>query len=77
MADNPYVARLEGHIFVRDPHHKVSDHWEIIRIFCFQGIQPNGHDWITFDALQKEAPSKSLKSGLKIEEDGTAHGDPP
>jgi hypothetical protein len=71
LAGNPYVARLEGHIFK-------TDHYEIIRIFCFQGIQPNGRDWIAFDALQTIAPGATAKEPrFHILEDGTAHGDPP
>jgi hypothetical protein len=71
FANNPYVAKLQGHIFK-------TDHYEIIRIFCFQGIQPNGRDWIAFDALQTIAPSGSaIRSRSNLLEDGTGHGDPP
>jgi hypothetical protein len=71
LADNPYVAKLEGHIFV-------TNHYEIIRLLCFQGIQPNGHDWIAFDALQTYGASGSGRtSRLHMLEDGTGHGDPP
>jgi hypothetical protein len=71
VGDNPYIAKLEGHIYV-------TDHYEIVRIFCFQGIQPNGHDWIAFDAMQTKASSSTAKkSGVNLLEDGTGHGDPP
>ena len=70
VAENPYVARLEGHVYV-------TDHYEIFRIFCFQGVQPDGRDWITFDALQIGARRRLRASGAGKEEDGTAHGDPP
>jgi hypothetical protein len=70
-AENPFTARLEGHI-------PVDSHWEIIRFFCFQGAQPNGRDWITVDALQKNpAPGVHDISNPKLLEDGTGHGDPP
>jgi hypothetical protein len=70
-AENPFTARLEGHI-------PVDDHWEIIRFFCFQGGQPNGRDWITVDALQKNAvPGGLMRSNPQLLEDGTGHGDPP
>jgi hypothetical protein len=58
---NPYTARLEGHICYK----KV---WEIVRFFCFQGVQENGRDWIVIDTRVQ---------GIQTLEDGTAHGDPP
>jgi hypothetical protein len=61
MADNPYTARLEGHV-------PIEGNWAIIRLFCFPKAQPNGHDWIAID---------SMFSGEAPDEDGTAHGDPP
>lgn len=61
LGGNPYTARLEGHIYY-------DNDWEIIRLFCFQGIQADGNDWIVIDARVGEAT---------VREDGTAHGDPP
>jgi hypothetical protein len=61
MGCNPYTARLEGHIWY-------DGNWEIVRLFCFQGVQANGRDWIVIDARVK---------GNAVREDGTAHGDPP
>lgn len=62
-ANNPYTARLEGHILV---DHK----WEIVRLLFFQGVQEDGRDWVVVDALVSDG------CGLSIDEDGTAHGDP-
>lgn len=59
-ADNPYTARLEGHVLV-------ETNWAIIRLFCFQKAQPSGNDWFAID---------SMYSGLRPLQDGTAHGDP-
>jgi hypothetical protein len=57
VADDPYTAKLEGHI-------RQNGKWEIIRLFCFPAAQPNGRDWIVIDALQTDA--------VRFEEDGTA-----
>jgi hypothetical protein len=61
LGSNPYTARLEGHI-------QFNGAWEIIRLFCFQGIQENGNDWIVID---------SWRNAPHPEQDGTGHGDPP
>jgi hypothetical protein len=61
IADNPYTARLEGHILFKK-------HWAIIRIFCCSKAQSNKRDWFAIDSTYKSPSTR---------QDGTAHGDPP